>query len=853
MYTLHLMRLSKTYEPKQYESDIYKLWETSGSFKPKGNSTKTYTIVMPPPNANAGLHIGYTLTTALEDISARYHRMKGDSTLLLPGADHAGFETQVVYEKHLAKEGKSRFDFSRDDLYQNIWDFVDSNKGLFENQIRQFGASCDWTKFTFTLDPKIISTAYTTFKKMWDEGLIYRGERLVNYCTFHGTGFADIEVAYEDATSPLYYLKYGPFELATTRPETKFGDTAVAVHPKDKRYKEYVGKTLDVEGVNGKFQIKVVADEMVDRNFGTGVVKITPAHDFNDFEVAERHNLPRVVVIDKNGRMNEKAGRFKGMTVSEAREAVATALEEKGLLIKIDKDYKNRVGKCYKCGTVIEPMLMNQWFINMKPLAKEAIAALKAKKIKFYPDSKRTQLINYLEGLRDWNISRQIAWGIPIPAFVNENDENDWIYDERVDHETIEIGNKIYRRDPDVFDTWFSSSSWPYATLGLPADKKLERFYPNGLMETGGEILYPWVSRMIMMGLYNLSEVPFKEVYIHGYVMAEDGAKMSKSLGNVVDPIPIIEEYGSDAMRMGIIWGRSAAVNTGYDHRRVVEARNFCNKLWNIARYVEGKNNSSEIKPAAAPNIAAEHWIIERLNKSSDKISKLLERYDFSEAYDTLYHLIWDDIADWYIEATKNTDNKQMLNYVLETALKLAHPFAPFLTETIWQTLYPKSESLLISELWPKDAEFDKKEAAKFKKIQSLVVETRHIKSILDVRGGRLNHTGEQYIVENKDSLKLLAGLDEVLVGNTGILLISSSGECRIDLSGSDAMKLIANLKTKVNALEKSIKNLKSRLNNSSYIEKAPKQLVEETKSQLISAEQELEVLTAQIKDYSKN
>lgn len=847
------MRLPKNYEPQEYESDIYKLWEESGAFKPSDKDGPAYSIVMPPPNANAGLHIGYALTNALEDISTRYNRMQGRPTLLLPGADHAGFETQVVYEKKLAGEGKSRFDFTREELYARIWDFVQDNKGLFESQIRALGASCDWSQYTFTLDDRIVKSAYATFKKMWEEDLIYRGERLVNYCTFHGTGFADIEVAYEDATTPLYYMKYGPFELATTRPETKFGDTAIAVHPSDKRYKQYVGKVIEVEGVNGLFEIQVVADEMVDPKFGTGVVKITPAHDFNDWEVAQRHNLPAIKVIDNDGRLNDKAGRFSGLTVEEARAEVAKAMDEKGLLVRIDKNYKNRIGKCYKCGTVIEPMLMKQWFINMKPLAKAAISKLKAGEIKFYPDSKKDQLIKYLEGLRDWNISRQIAWGIPIPAFQNVEDENDWIFDENVQDLTVVRNGREYRRDPDVFDTWFSSSSWPYATLEYPENKQLEKFYPNGLMETGGEILYPWVSRMIMLGLYATGKVPFKEVYIHGYVMAEDGSKMSKSVGNVVDPMPIIKKYGSDALRMGIVSGRSPATNTGYDARRVVEARNFCNKLWNIARYVEGKVVTNEAGQAPSPQTPAEHWILGRLDNAKSRLNELLERYEFNEAYETVYHLIWDDVADWYIEASKHHDNPRMLDYVLETSLKFAHPFAPFLTETIWQTLYPKTDTMLINQVWADIADYDKAQAADFDKLKALITEVRHIKTILNTSRGKLVHAGSELIEKNHKLLIKLAGLSEVkeLKEKPGIALSQSGEDCSLDLGEKDAKKLATSLKEKEGKLAKSVKTLKERLANKNYTSKAPAKLVSETRTQLEDAELELEKTQELVKDYS--
>lgn len=852
------MRLAKTYQAGEYEPEIYKLWESTGAFKPKESKTgKSYAIVMPPPNANAGLHIGYALTTALEDISARHRRMKGYSTLLLPGADHAGFETQVVYEKHLAKEGKSRFDFTRDELYGQIWDFVQKNKGLFEEQIRIFGASADWSKFTFTLDEKIIKKAHNTFKRMWDEGLIYRGERLVNYCTHHGTGFADIEVVHKQRQGHIWTLVYplsdgsGEIKVATTRPETMLGDVAVAVNPTDKRYKSLVGKTVTLP-LTGR-EVPIIADDFVDKEFGTGAVKITPAHDQNDYEAGERNNLPKLSVIGLDGKVNQNAPeKYQGLTVVEARKKVVKDIESLGLLEEVN-EHENNVGHCYKCGTVIEPLLLEQWFIDMKPLAKKAIKALEDKKIAFYPDSKRIQLIKYLEGLRDWNISRQIAWGIPIPAFVNVEDDKDWIYDERVDHETLEIGNKVYRRDADVFDTWFSSSSWPYATIDYPENKDLKHFYPNGLMETGGEILYPWVSRMIMLGLYNFGEVPFKEVYIHGYVMAEDGAKMSKSLGNVVDPIPVIKEYGSDAMRMGIISGRSAAVNTGYDQRRVVEARNFCNKIWNIARFIESQTKTSEMRGQLQPEVPADHWIISRLNNSSERIDSLLEKYEFAEAYEAVYHLIWDDVADWYVEASKNSTNIEMLLWVLETCLKLVHPFAPFLSETVWQTLYPKSETLLIGQEWPKQAKFDSTKANEFENVKTIVKEVRQIKTVLKIQKGSLVFSKSKTTLNNSKLIKSLARLDAINQSEqgSGIKLTQISEDIWLDVEDNEAKKFINSLEDRHKELTAIIKNLEGRLKNKNYVDKAPAKLVEETKSQLEQSKSEKSNLEEQIKSYS--
>jgi valyl-tRNA synthetase len=779
--------------------------------------------------------------------------MKGEATLLLPGADHAGFETQSVYEKHLAREGKSRFDFKREELYGQIWDFVALNRGNFEEQIRQLGISCDWNQYTFTLDDKIVNRAYKTFKQLWDDGLVYRGERLVNYCTFHGTGFADIEVEYKDATTPLYYMKYGPFELATTRPETKFGDTAVAVHPGDERYKQYIDRVITVEGLNGPLELRVVADEMVDPNFGTGAVKITPAHDFNDYEVAQRHNLPAVRVINHDGKLNQKAGKYAGMTVPEAREAVAHDLDEKGLMVKVEKNYRNRVGTCYKCGTVIEPMLMEQWFINMQPLAKRAIEALQKGKITFYPESKKDQLVTYLKGLRDWNISRQIAWGIPIPAFQNMDDAEDWIFDERVGQEIIEVNGKTYHRDPDVFDTWFSSSSWPYATLDYPDGDNFKHFYPNGLMETGGEILYPWVSRMVMLGLYVTGEVPFKEVYIHGYVMAEDGSKMSKSVGNVVDPVPLIEQYGSDALRMGLIAGRTPAVNRGYDSRRVEEARNFSNKLWNVARYIEGElDEELRLGDTAKPETAADHWILGRLDKAIKAMGSHLDNYRFSEAYELLYHLAWNDVADWYIEASKERRNASVLNVALETVLKLTHPFAPFVTETVWQTLQPEGNDLLITSSWPKGLAFNKKQAADFEKVKDIVGEIRRIKTLLHLKGSNLYFIEAPFILENAGIIRKLAKLEGVrqVSDGRGLHLTQTKESCWLDIDHATAREFTGKLQDKQAALQKQVAVLNGRLDNKAYTQKAPKQLVKQSRRQLRELEAELANIGAQLAQF---
>ena len=846
------MNLPKIYEPALYEVDIYALWERSGAFAPRASGTP-YAVVMPPPNANGNLHIGHALTVALEDVAVRYHRAKGEAALLLPGADHAGFETQSVFEKRLAAEGKSRFDFSRESLHDQIYDFVSLNRGNFESQMRKMGVGCDWTRFTFTLDDKIVRQAYATFKKMWDEKLIYRGERLVNYCTQHRTGFADVEVAYREAKTPLYYIKYGPFELATTRPETKFGDTAVAVHPDDERYAEYVGTVITVEGVNGPFEVQVIADNFVDRNFGTGVVKITPAHSFDDWEVAQRHNLPVKRIINHDGTMNHFAGRFEGMTVPQAREAVVEAMKEQGMLVRVDADYSNRIGVCYKCGTTIEPMLMEQWFINMQPLAKRAIEVLEAGKITFYPDSKRRQLIRYLEGLRDWNLSRQIAWGIPIPAFQNVDDSDDWIYDERVKEEIITVDGKTYHRDADVFDTWFSSSSWPFATLGYPDSEDFKRFYPLSLMETGGEILYPWVSRMIMLGLYVTDEIPFREVYIHGYVMAEDGAKMSKSLGNVVDPIPVIEQYGSDALRLGIINSRTAAVNRGYDQRKVEDGRNFCNKLWNVARYIESLAGDTADRGKTQLVSVSDHWIIAKLTATRHEIAEHMESYRFSEAYESLYHFIWDDLADWYIEASKAAPNVPLLAYILEVVLIMTHPFAPFVTETIWQTLAWEQDSILASREQSDIMHYDAASESDFEQLQAVIIEARTIVRALKVSGNILYHENVALLESNSELVRRLSHLKAVtsVEAGTGLYLTSTKLRCWLDVDTATAQTYAGDLQLKYDKQQAFVAQLEGRLANKKYIDNAPKKLVEDSKRQLSEAQKTLETITTEQERFS--
>ncbi len=847
------MNLPKIYEPKEYENDIYALWEKSGAFEPVARGNKEpFSIIIPPPNANGNLHIGHGLTLGVEDILIRYNRMLGKPTLFLPGADHAGFETQVVYEKQLAVAGKSRFDFSREELYEQIYDFVAQNKENYESQFRRIGASLDWKHYTYTLEPKIVQQAYKTFKKMWDEGLIYRGERLVNFCTFHGTGFADIEVEHKEESGHLWHIRYpltdgsGSITVATTRPETMLGDTAVAVHPDDERYRPYFGKTVRLPLTNR--EIPIIADDFVEKDFGTGAVKITPAHDPNDYEAGKRHDLPFITVITKNGTIaDDMPEKYRGLSVAEARKQVVADLTANGSL-ESTEDHLHNVGHCYKCGTVIQPLLSDQWFISMEPLASRAIAALTANKITFYPEAKKQLLINYLSGLRDWNISRQIAWGIPIPAFQNVDDLDDWVYDDRVTEHVITIGEKTYRRDPDVFDTWFSSSSWPYATLGYPDSPESKQFYPISVMETGADILYPWVSRMIMFGLYETGEVPFKDVYLHGLVLDQHGAKMSKSKGNVVNPMDKIDQYGSDSFRMGVIAGQSAGNNQSYDENRLVAARNFCNKLWNVARFVEDKiGDDFELRHKPEAVTEADAWILDKINQAIREVSSALDGYRISEASEKVYHLLWDDFADWYIEASKSDLNPSVLAYGLQTILKLAHPFAPFVTETIWQTLKWEDDSLLIIAPWPESQGDYSKKAAHFEQVKTVVAEVRYIKGSMKLGNDRtLYHAGQQLLNENAQliaSLARLKAVTEVSDGD-GLHLTTLPFDCWLDIDQTTAKSFASEVAVKMEAQQKSIDQLRGRLSNDSYVKNAPKQLVEETRDQLREAEQQLERLS---------
>ncbi|MBR0482844.1 valine--tRNA ligase [Candidatus Saccharibacteria bacterium] len=850
------MKFSKAYEPNQYEPDIYALWEKSGAFHPTTDkNAKFYSIVMPPPNANGNLHIGHGLTIALEDILTRYHRLKGENTWYIPGADHAGFETWVVYERYLESKGKTRFDYSRDELYDQVWEFVHQQRGNMELQLRSLGASCDWDSLTFTLDPKVVERVYATFQKMWNDGLIYRGKKLVNYCTKHQTAFADIEVTHKEEQGTLWRIAYPLVEptaelkelvVSTTRPETLFGDTAVAVNPADERYKTIIGKNVKLPLTDR--EIPIIADEHADMSYGTGVVKITPAHDPNDFEVGQRHELAQITVIGFDGRMTAEAGDdYAGLTTAECRKKALADLEKQGLM-RGEESITHSVGHCYKCDTVIEPLLKEQWFVNLQPLAKRAIKTLEANEIRFHPANKKKVLINYLKNIRDWNISRQIPWGIPIPAFVNAEDSTDWIFDTRVDETEITVNGKKYLRDNDTFDTWFSSGQWPYITTDAHPE-----FYPSSVMETGADLLFQWVGRMIMLGLYITDDIPFKDVYLHGMVLDEKGQKMSKSKGNVINPIELVSEYGSDALRLGLIASRSAGVNQAFSTSKVIASRNLCNKLWNISRLIQqlvDDNPTEETKPELKNY--GENWICHQINQASREVQKLLDRYRFAEAGDLLYDLIWNKYADWFLESQKLWKNIPLLKSTLEQILTLLHPFAPFVTETIWQTL-SWTTGMLITARWPRAYKVDSQRVADFEDLIAIVTNIRsHFQALPGANSYPILFHDDDLVSDNQLLIQHLTKAPCVpQVEQSKVdglrLAIPNHHNIYLQIPADIHAKYKASLEERILKLGQEITTLEARLANPNYLEKAPTALVEESRLSLHAKQKLLADMKAEL------
>jgi len=705
----------KPYDPAAHEDKIYKMWEGSGYFNPDnlpGERPETFSIVMPPPNANASLHAGHALFVTVEDIMIRFERMRGKKALWLPGSDHAGFETQAVYEKHLQKQKRSRFDMSNEELRSEIWDFVQENKSIMEDQVRSLGASCDWSRELFTLDDRVIKIVHDTFKQLETDNLLYRGARPVNWCPKHQTSFSNLEVAHEERVSKFYYFKYGPFVIGTSRPETKFGDKYIVMHPDDERYAEYKHlQQIEVEWINGPITATVIKDEAGDPEMGSGVMTITPWHSHIDFDIAKRHDLEYQQIIDWRGKLMSTAGsEFEGMNIADARTAIVKKLDEKGLLVKIDESYSHSVPCCYKCNKEIEPQIREQWFVKTKPLAEKALKAVANKEVTFVTERDERVFKHWMENIEDWPIARQIAWGIPIPAKVCTE----------CGHGMVDLDDSISKctecdgaveQDPDTFDTWFSSGQWPLATTNFPDGDDFKEYYPTSVMETGKDIIFFWVARMIMLGLYRTGKVPFKKIYLHGMVRDKKGVKMSKSKGNVIAPSEIQDRFGTDALRMGLMVNNAPGSDMNLDPDKVNAYKKFANKIWNITRFSLDNLNGVDIEATLTASDAAN--IENELHKAIAEITSQIDKDRYDLAAEKLYAFVWDYFASTLIEESKEllasedvairTSRQRLLAEYLVSSLKMLHPFMPFVTETIWQELPDKlkDQKILMVAKWP--------------------------------------------------------------------------------------------------------------------------------------------------------
>lgn len=862
--------MQKAYEPKGIEEKWYKKWEEGGFFSPEVNSAPSaepFSIVIPPPNVTGSLHMGHALDNTLQDILARYKRMRGFRVLWLPGTDHAGIATQNVVEKSLLKDGVKKEDLGREEFLKKVWEWKEQYGGNITRQLRRLGASCDWSRERFTMDEGLSRAVRKAFVSLYKEGLIYKGKRMVNWCPRCTTAISDIEVEHESKKGSLWHIRYridgtdSFVAVATTRPETMLGDTAVAVNPSDERYSHIAKKMLVLPLADRK--IPVIKDDFVDPAFGTGAVKVTPAHDPNDFEMAVRHNLPKINILTPDGKVtledlaeDEKArlGGYQGLDRIKARAKIVAELEEKGFIEKIE-DYGNNVGKCYRCKTEIEPYLSDQWFVKVAPLAEAAIKAVESDAIKYVPDRWTKVYLDWMTNLRDWCISRQIWWGHRIPVWYCRCGET--VVSEKDPSKCPSCGSKNMRQDTDVLDTWFSSSLWPFSTLGWPDETPdLKTFYPTSVLITGYDIITFWVSKMIMMGLKFMGREPFGKVFIHGLIRDVSGKKMSKSLGNVIDPLDVIEHAGADALRFSLV---SLATAGGQDlklaEEKITEGRNFANKIWNVSRFVlmqEGNDLSLDLEGAELS--LADRWILSKYNDTVEQISLLLDNLEFGEAARRMYEFVWSQFCDWYVELSKTSlyggkgkiSTLKVLNHVLAGTLKLLHPFMPFETEEIFSRINPSSRSIML-ESWPeKDAGLIDAEAErKIGLVIDVIRAVRNIRAEMNIPAGK-----EIEIIiaagENTKSLEECAGYIKTLV-RAGDVKISEKLDARplrsamaavasaqifIPLGGLiDIEKESERLKKNLADMNILVERISSKLSNADFVNRAKKELVEAEKA----------------------
>ncbi len=852
--------INKTYNPKEVEDRLYQGWVEKGYFTPEEDSKKEpFTIVIPPPNVTGQLHMGHALDETLQDILIRYKRMAGYNALWIPGTDHAGIATQIKVEEVLRKEeGKTRYDLGREKFIEKVWDWKKLYGSRIINQLKKLGSSCDWTRERFTMDEGCSKAVKEVFVSLYEKGLIYQGNRIINWCPRCITALSDAEVEYAEQAGHFWHIKYpikdqdGFVEIATTRPETLLGDTAVAVNPEDERYKDLVGKMLILPLVGR--EIPVIADEYVDKEFGTGCVKITPAHDPNDFEVGQRHNLEIIKVMNDDATINHYGGKYEGLDRFEARKQMVADLEAQGLLVAV-KDHAHNVGQCYRCGTTVEPITSDQWFVKMQPLADKALEVVKDGRVQFVPDRFSKIYTNWMENVHDWCISRQLWWGHRIPAFYCDDCGEMVVTKE--DAATCPKCGKAMRQDPDTLDTWFSSALWPFSTLGWPDDTKdLKTFYPTSVLVTGYDIIFFWVARMIFSGMEHMDKEPFRHVLIHGLVRDAQGRKMSKSLGNGVDPLEVIEEFGADALRFTLATGNSPGNDMRYSTERVTASRNFANKIWNASRFVQMNLTINELKVPDVSELALEDkWILDKYNRLVAEVTDNLDKFELGVAVSKLYDFIWDEFCDWYIELVKprlydtegasNKPAQYVLSYVLSNTLKLLHPFMPFITEEIWQSLPHVGESIVISD-WPMacDSLAFPKEAAQMEMVMEALKAVRNKRAEMNIPPSK---KASMFIVtEEKDlfekasvffqklasAANVTVQTDKSGIEENAVAVIVNGAQIFMPMGELvDFEKEIARLMDEKKKLLSEIKRVEGKLSNKGFVDKAPAHVVEEEKA----------------------
>ena len=868
--------IAKTLNPQEMEDRIYKFWLDGGYFHATVDKDKTpYTIVMPPPNITGQLHMGHALDNTLQDILIRFRRMQGYSTLWMPGTDHASIATEAKIVEAMRKEGVTKEDLGREGFLERAWEWKNTYGNRITSQLRKLGSSCDWDRERFTMDEGCSKAVKEVFVRLYEKGLIYRGERIINWCPHCKTSISDAEVSYEEKDGSFWHFRYpltdgtGYLELATTRPETMMGDTAVAVHPDDERYKHLVGKTIMLPLMNR--EIPIVADEYVEMDFGTGVVKITPAHDPNDFEVGLRHNLPIINVMTDEAVINENGGKYCGLDRYEARKAVVADMEKEGFLVKVEP-MKHNVGSCYRCNSVVEPRISKQWFVKMEPLAIPAIDAVKNGDIKMIPSRFEKTYYNWMENIKDWCISRQLWWGHRIPAWYCE-DCGEITVSKDEPSVCSKCGSKKLRQDEDTLDTWFSSALWPFSTLGWPENtEELKHFYPTSTLVTGYDIIFFWVSRMIFSGLEYTGEVPFNTVLFHGIVRDSQGRKMSKSLGNGVDPLEEIEKYGADALRFTLATGNTPGNDMRYSPEKVEASRNFANKIWNAARFMQMNFDGTEKAPYIPENLRIEDkWVLSLYNNVVKEVTENLEKFELGLAVAKLYDFIWDIFCDWYIELCKIRLNgedakeketaKAVLIYVFSNTMKLLHPFMPFVTEELWQSIPHDGETIMLSD-WPtfKEELVFNKEENDFELIMQAVRAIRNRRNEMNVPPSKkaallIETKHEDLFNSSKQIFNRLASASEITVGEgfnaEGAVCVVTDGAKMFiplnELIDFEAERARLNKELEKANVDKEF--FEKKLNNPGFVNKAPAQVVEAQKEQLAKVLERIEVLKKSIEE----